>query len=278
MSNDLRIDHQEARTALAGAARRTAALLASIDDPSRPVPKSTWTVGEVGAHLAVALQGFTEAVGGRYETLGPHIRPGTFAHRLSGVTAGTLAVETERDPQKLAAIVLDRVDAFLAATAGLSGHERVATPWYGEGASLGVATATTMLTGEQLLHGRDLAVTVGEQWPISPPDARLIVKAITSMLPLVANPAATAGLRATYAVGVRGGGPEFVVRVEGGAVTVEPAGSTSVDCHISADPVTFVLVGYGRIGQWGPIATGRMRAWGRKPWLAFRFVNLFFNP
>jgi hypothetical protein len=39
-----------------------------------------------------------------------------------------------------------------------------------------------------------------------------------------------------------------------------------------------VLVGYGRMSQWRAIGTGRLIAWGRKPWLGFRFVGLFFNP
>lgn len=279
MTNPLHIDHEEARRALRIASQRTAALLASIPDPGLRVTNSAWTVGEVGAHLAVALVGFTEAVGGEYATVSPYIRPaGTFADRLSGVTAGTLTIERERDPRALAATIVERVDGFLAATAGISGHERVATPWYGEGASLGVASATAMLAGEQLIHGYDVAKTVGHAWPISVPDAHLLVRAITSMLPLAANPATTANLHATYGVTVRQGGPAFRVRVDRGTVTVDANGAGPVDCHLSADPVTFVLVGYGRIGQWGPIARGGLRAWGRRPWLAFRFTNLFFNP
>lgn len=74
------------------------------------------------------------------------------------------------------------------------------------------------------------------------------------------------------------GGPRFVVRVDDGTVTVEPAEATKVDCRLSADPLTFVLVGYGRINQWGPIVRGKLTAGGRKPWLALRFTGLFFNP
>jgi hypothetical protein len=59
---------------------------------------------------------------------------------------------------------------------------------------------------------------------------------------------------------------------------VELASGQAIDCHLWADPVALMLVVYGRIGQWGPIARGRLLAWGRKPWLGLKFKNLFFNP
>lgn len=45
-----------------------------------------------------------------------------------------------------------------------------------------------------------------------------------------------------------------------------------------ADPVDLMLVIYGRTSQWGPIARGRLLAWGRKPWLGLSFQSRFFNP
>jgi hypothetical protein len=69
-----------------------------------------------------------------------------------------------------------------------------------------------------------------------------------------------------------------VVRFNDGVAAVEPARGQTIDCHLSADPVDLMLVVYGRISQWGPIARGRLLAWGRKPWLGLRFKNLFFNP
>jgi hypothetical protein len=51
-----------------------------------------------------------------------------------------------------------------------------------------------------------------------------------------------------------------------------------VDCRISADPVAFLLVGYGRVSQWPQIARGKMVAWGRKPWLGVKFRSLLRKP
>ncbi len=275
--DDLTIDLAEARAVLASAARRSADLLRSAPDPARPVRRSRWTVAEVGAHLAAGLWGFAESVGGNPGVVDAYLRTGTFAERLAAVTAGTLELEPSRDPRALAERIGERADRFLTESARRAGADRVSTPWYGEGASLSLAAATGLLAGEQLVHGWDVAMTLGRPWPISPPEAALIIRTITSLMPLAANPTTTR-MRATYGVTARKTGPRFVVAVDRGTVAVEAWGSRPVDCHLSADPVTFVLVGYGRIGQWGPIARGGLRAWGRRPWLALRFTNLFFNP
>lgn len=66
--------------------------------------------------------------------------------------------------------------------------------------------------------------------------------------------------------------------IDDGKATVESAGSGAVDCRLSCEPVNLVFLGYGRIDQWGPIARGRLRAWGRKPWLGPKFTSLFVNP
>jgi uncharacterized protein (TIGR03083 family) len=279
MTTDLEIDQGEARAALIVAAERTAALLRTVSDPALPVRRSAWSAGEVGAHLVVALHAFTRAVQGDTTAITPYLPAnGTFAERLAAVTAGTLAVEPERDPAALADLVTARVREFVTVTAAGSGQERIPTPWYGDGATLSLSTVTALLTAEQLVHGHDLAVTVGQPWPLSTAEAHLAIRAATSMLPLSVNPERAAGRRMSYGVTIGHGGPRFVVRVRDGTVTVDPAGPDPVDCRIWADPATFVLVGYGRMAPWGPIVRGRLRAGGRKPWLAVRFTTLFFNP
>jgi hypothetical protein len=134
-----------------------------------------------------------------------------------------------------------------------------------------------LLVGEQILHGYDVAKTVRRRWPISTADAALMLHAVTAMLPLAVNHQTARGFTASYEVRARGA-PRFVVRFRDGVATVEPAGGQAVDCRLSADPVDLMLVAYGRTSQWGPIACGRLRAWGRKPWLGLKFTSLFVNP
>jgi hypothetical protein len=67
------------------------------------------------------------------------------------------------------------------------------------------------------------------------------------------------------------------LRIDDGRVTTDVPG-VPVDCHVSADPVALLFVAYGRRSQWGPILTGRMLAWGRKPWLSVRLTTYLVAP
>jgi len=274
----VRIDWEHARATLQATAGRTADLLGSVPDGDLPVTGSAWTVGEVGAHLVAVLREYTRAVDGSFDAVSPYI-PDTevFADRLSAVTAGTLELVSERRPDVLASLVVDAAQAYLAATARRSPDEAVRTPWYGSQASLSLGVATCLLVGEQVIHGYDIARTVRRRWPISNAEALLTVPVAQAMVPLIVNPEAARGLTTSFEVRPWGG-PRFVVRFRDGAPVVEPADGQAVDCRLSAHPVDLMLVVYGRIGQWGPIVRGRLRAWGRRPWLGLRFKSLFYNP
>jgi hypothetical protein len=52
-------------------------------------------------------------------------------------------------------------------------------------------------------------------------------------------------------------------------------GVDSPDCVVSSDPRTFLLFGIGVVSQLRAVATLRMRATGRKPWLALSLNRLF---
>lgn len=81
---------------------------------------------------------------------------------------------------------------------------------------------------------------------------------------------------ATYLIAVRGG-PRWAVRFRDGTASIEqPQGR--IDCRLSVDPVAFLLVAYGRVSQWGPITRGQLLAWGRRPWLGFKFYEFAAHP
>ena len=50
------------------------------------------------------------------------------------------------------------------------------------------------------------------------------------------------------------------------------------DVTVSADPIAFLLVAYGRRSQWNEIARGHLFVWGRRPWLALRLKSYLVNP
>jgi hypothetical protein len=147
------------------------------------------------------------------------------------------------------------------------------------GPSLTVAEMTCVLLVEALVHGYDLAGTLGRPWTIDRAEANLVVAGMLAILPQFVNPAAARGASVAYELRMRDG-PKAVVRIRDGALTVDSsaASGAAVDCHISADPAAFLLVGYGRTSQWGPIVRGRLLAWGRRPWQALRFGSFIRSP
>ena len=57
-----------------------------------------------------------------------------------------------------------------------------------------------------------------------------------------------------------------------------PAAGQRADCYLSADPWALLLVLYGRSGPLKPALSGRILAWGHRPWLAFTLPTLFRKP
>lgn len=91
------------------------------------------------------------------------------------------------------------------------------------------------------------------------------------MLPYPVDRGAAAGVRASFDIRLRGkDGPRVCLAFDDGSVNVAFGSAESVDCHLSADPAAFLFLMYGRQRPLRPALTGKVIAWGRKPWLAFR--------
>jgi hypothetical protein len=129
------------------------------------------------------------------------------------------------------------------------------------------------LINECEIHGRDIAVATGGRWSIPAPHARLAIAAHVPFLYGFVNEEATRGLNASFGLHVRGG-DDYYFKFTDGQLSIDGA-KTAVDCHISTDPVEYLLLGYGRKSQWRAIATGKVLTWGRKPWLSLKFATLF---
>ena len=125
---------------------------------------------------------------------------------------------------------------------------------------------------EQLVHGLDFARALKRPWRIDCRDAILVASASMALVPEIIDRDGTAGVHATFELRLRGG-PRYRVRIDDGTATVTEV-SGSADCWMNVDPVAALLLGYGRIGQWGQLLRGRLIVGGRKPWLVLKFSEL----
>lgn len=262
-----------AAAALPGAAGRTAQLMREITNPGAAVPGLRWTAAEVAAHLVADLREYTEVIAGHGPA--PAIAPGraTAAELTTADNQRQLAGYPERDLGRLASDLTDSVPAFIAAASAAPAGARLSTPF---AMTTSPATIAAIVLGEQLIHGLDLARAAGRRWPIEAGDARLVIPGLIDLLPGYIDRDRARGLHVQYELRF-GGDQRYQLAVDDGAATVGPA-TGRADCVITADPVAFLLVGYGRIQPWGPMLHGQLRAGGRKPWLGFRFDKLTVSP
>jgi uncharacterized protein (TIGR03083 family) len=229
------------------------------------VPGSDWTVGEVGAHVVTVAQRLVRMLEGEPAEL----------------TVGTAMAE--RNAAEIAALpplsLTETADELEAA------HEKLRLALGGDGArrvlwfqvDVAVMEGAAIYLGELLVHGLDLASALGAPWKIRRDQALVVVDGVFAVVENFVKPDVAATLDATFHVSLRGGG-DYTVTVGGGTAHVAPGKPERADLHVSADPVAYLLVGYGRRSQWPAILTGRIAAWGRKPMLALEFGKLFEQP
>lgn len=260
------LDLPATRVALEVVGRRLVELLAAVPDPQAPTRGLAWTLGETSLHIAGGPGRYADFARGR-ALPEPTID-------LGPVSRQRLAAESERAPSVLARRLEADTRRYLAETAELPATHPV--PFFG-GVTIELAAQSAILLGEFVVHGYDVARSIGRPWPIEAAHARLIVAALTAVLPRYVDQEAAAGLTATYQVRLRGG-PSFQVRFDRGTATVRPQQPGAADCRLTVDPVTFLLVAYWRRSQWPGILRGQLRAWGRRPWLGPRFQRLFVRP
>ena len=193
--------------------------------------------------------------------------------RLSAaVNARHLEEVPERDLGHLADQIDDAVCAYLTAAATADDSTTISTP---NGLAIDPPTMTALLLGEQVVHGLDIARAAKVRWQVESRDALLIAPGVLSIAPQYLRPSAAA-VRASFELRIKGAS-RYRLAVDRGNAVVTDAGEKS-DCVITADPVAFLLLGYGRISQWSPIVRGKLRAGGRKPWLAMKFATLLESP
>ena len=257
-----------ARDGLTITVERYARLVEAQSDTSTRIPASEWTVRDAAVHLAGSNHRHIALANGGGSTAT------TLDKRdLDTRTRRHNAENPEADPKALANQIRDGFAEFLEVTATVPANRLIA---YHGGLRPTLARMACVLLGEYVLHGYDIAAAVGSPWPIDPGHAALAVDSYRMAYPLIFQPPAAAGLRATYRIDVPGAVP-FFVRIADGTYE-ELAAPPSIDCVISADPVTALMVRSGRLSQWPAVALGRLTFTGACPEIGPRFAELFVFP
>lgn len=275
-AGDLARSHPANLAAFRRSVARSAVLWRRVNRPEQPVPGLRWTAAETAAHVVGDLRDYTQTLTRHTNGYLTHAnRPMQSPSRLSAaVNARHLTEVPERDLSQLAGLLEDAAEAYLGAAAAADTEARIATP---NGLIVDAPTMTSLLLGEQLIHGLDIARAAKSRWPIEGGDALAVVPAVLAIAPQYLRPGRAAGVHCSFELRMRGGARYRMV-VDNGAAAVGAAAGQNSDCVITADPVAFLLLGYGRIPMWSPVVRGQLRAGGRKPWLAMKFATLLESP
>jgi putative sterol carrier protein len=222
---------------------------------ARP-PGMTWTNRDVAAHLvASAAEAEKAALGlpSLFDGVGPN----------AAVDEKLVASTQEQDPRALADALEAGTRSFVAALRSRDGSTPVNSP------RATVSVLGSLIALDHHLHGGQIAESSGSAWTGAPADMK---QPLRTVLEYTFDPEAARGFHGSFELRLKGVAPVRYA-VHDGEVTLD--GIDRVDCVLSSDPRTFLLYGIGVISQTRAILTGRLRASGRKPWLARSLSRLF---
>jgi uncharacterized protein (TIGR03083 family) len=265
----IQADLPRAARAAGGAASQFLAMLRSGPDPAAAAV-GTWTVREVAAHVAGGAELYDKLARGS-----PSASPTIEAiAALNDQIVSTLAGQSLQ-------VLADRFETAVASLLAAADHnpDDPNVPWHA-GLQIPLSTLLAVACGEYLVHGRDIARAVRLPWRVPADWARTVFLGLTPIVPHYLLAERVSGWRVQYDIRLRGDRTaRAVFTIDDGVLTVgRSASGTRADCYLSADPWAFLLVLYSRTGPGTPALAGRIVAWGRRPWLAFRLPSLFRKP
>jgi hypothetical protein len=250
-------------------AERLISMVLAAPDLSRRVPATPeWTVAEAFAHLVTVAPRYHEGAqqSGEWVAEVPGLAE-LNRRQIAGLgvpDVRELADKLRSDLAKLAAVVT-----------GFGDRQPLFT--FHGGGKIASDKALGILLGEIVVHGHDIAMALGQPWPIDPEHVELIMQGLAPILPGWLDPKTSAGRTARYELRLRGQGVHRFAFANG-RLRMNPQTWSGPQVVMWCDPATALLLVYRRRSQWPAIATGRVVAWGRRPWLALDFLKLFYRP
>ncbi|MFE9750483.1 maleylpyruvate isomerase N-terminal domain-containing protein [Saccharothrix saharensis] len=272
---------QDARDALAAAAQRFTRMLLDCRTPDRRAI-GDWSVADTAAHVAVVARLNAGLIGGDLTPLDePDLDRGWQESSLGGF-ARLNALSLEHFPERALDVVsntlLEEVDLLLGRAKDADPREL--RPWLGS-ARLPAAAHVAHQLNEILIHGLDIARALDVPWPISPHEAALTFDLF--LMPMLggrsgrllagggADGRVTLEFRSKHTTPV-------VLTSDNGRLQVEAADGRRSDAQVRFDPATMMLTIFRRTRLVRAVATGKVFAFGRRPWAAVSYLRGMRSP
>lgn len=227
------------------------------------IPGLEWTVRDLGRHLITEPRRFDRFGRGVVEDLGD----------TAEFNAAELEAVVEGDPARQTDMFLTEHATYMAQ----ANRHAASDPYQWFGTDMEWSDGAGIYLGELCVHALDVSRVLKKRWSMDRDDAVRIIAGLVPILPRFVDEATARNFTATFELRLRKG-PSLMLSFDDGAMAVAAKDGQRADCVINADPASFLLVGYGRVSQWGPILRGKLLAAGRKPWLALKFNTLLVNP
>lgn len=264
------------RTALRTTAKRFLDLAEASDARTMAsMATADWSVADTVAHVGTIAAMYTGIV--RFaEPAIPAVEAQVLATSVDTVAelnARTLALRPERDPAVLVERLRTDIDDVLAATE--TADPAAAVAWLGD-SRVPICGVLAHLVNELHIHGRDIARATRAPWHVPAADAALFFEVFFVELlrrdvgHLLDNDEPPSDRRIAVEFRSPHTTPVTVV-LHQGRVTVEQPGVA--DVRIFFDPPALNLMMFHRISKARAALTGKVRVWGRRPWLLPAFLR-----
>lgn len=222
-------------------------------EPQRSVPRLSWTVGQLTAHLAATADNYARMARGEEAVADP------VSERRTVIDRG-INEHLHQTPTNTAAVIESGVAEVIDAFQHCSDDER--RPYYGMDAPPSLIAG--MFLSELVVHGVDLARAQQRHIDVPGSAAYASLLASSALTPFVLT---EWGRTRTMTVGYapRGHKP-IIVALDRGKVTVAHHSQRAVDAWFAGSAAALLLAAYHRTGTLRALTTLRLR--GRRPYLA----------
>jgi uncharacterized protein (TIGR03083 family) len=238
-------------------------------DPARPVPATpAWTVEGVVAHLITSVDRYAAGPTGQMARVSDPAELPALNERLLRAAEGPPLTHLLAELRARTDALLDQVDGY--------GDAQPSYLFNGD-RTVRADQALGILVGELVVHGGDIAAVADRPWPVSARDAELVLYGLEPVLPGFVHPERGGSHSARYDIRMRGG-RRYAWEFRNGELDCDADPGGRFDCHISAEPSALLGVMYRRRTPGRVALTGRVTAWGRRPWLGLALAERFHPP